>query len=348
MKAEKRFNVGVIGLGGIGRLHSNVYKEDALANLVAVCDVIKEKADTAAKQLGVKPYYSVADMLSQENLDLVSVCTSGAENGGDHFRPTMEALEASVNVLCEKPISNNIMEAKVMVKKAEEKRLYFAINLNHRFNPLATRAKKLVSEGNLGELVFCIMQLSIGGYPFSYSARVEEYPYFNARALLPHSIDVMQYFCGNVKKVQAFFSRPSHRKIWSTNAINMEFESGCLGHTMSSRDQVTHHPGWERCEVAGTKGRFIIETVYDQLVFYPHDSKEAIVIRNPVMGGMRSFDDTFRFRIHRFLEQMANGDPPDAIEGSGREGLAAQEIIEAAIKSHEERRIVELKEIENL
>ncbi|MEM2905609.1 MAG: Gfo/Idh/MocA family oxidoreductase [Candidatus Bathyarchaeia archaeon] len=348
MKAAKRFNVAVIGLGGIGRLHSGVYREEALANLVAVCDIVKERADAAAKQLGVKSYYSTVDLFRDEELDLVSVCTSGAENGGEHYRPTMEAFEAGVNVLCEKPISNNILEAKAMVRKAEEKRLYFAINLNHRFNPLAARAKRLVSEGNLGELVFCMMQLSIGAYPFTYAARVEEYPYFNARALLPHSVDVMRYFCGDVRRVQAFFSKPSFRKIWSTNAVNMEFENGSVGQMMSSRDQVTHHPGWERCEVAGTRGRFVLDTVYDQLAFYPHDSREAMVLRNPVMGGMRSFDDTFRHRIHRLLEQMANGEPPEAIEGSGKEGLACQEVIEAAIKSHEEGRVVELKEIENL
>jgi predicted dehydrogenase len=48
---------------------------------------------------------------------------------------------------------------------------------------------------------------------------------------------------------------------------------------------------------------------------------------------MGSFDDTFRNRLVRFVEQVLAGDPPDAIDGSGADGLAAQKILAAAIES---------------
>jgi len=64
----------------------------------------------------------------------------------------------------------------------------------------------------------------------------------------------------------------------------------------------------------------------------PRQSKEKLVIENGIMGGMGGFGDTFRNRIYKFIEQVQSGGPLDA---SGAEGLAAQEVIEAAIRSHE-------------
>lgn len=326
--------VGVIGTGNIGRNHANVYRADPLAQFVAVCDVIKEKADAFAGQFGVKAYYRVEDMLAAENLELVSVTTAGPENGGHHYEPVMQALAAGVNVLCEKPISNNIAYAREMVQTAKAKGLYLGVNLNHRFVPPAERARQFIQEGALGELNFINMNLWIAN-------RNESAPYFHLRALHPHSIDVMRYFCGDIVKVQAFFKKASHRQIWSNASINMQFANGVVGHLTGSYDMSMRHP-IERCEVAGTKGRFVLENVYETLSFYPHDSNETTVIRNSIMGGVASFNETFRNRIHRFLEQVDQKVPREQIEGSGEEGLAAQEVIEAAIRSFETGTVVDV------
>ena len=108
--------IGVVGMGGIGNTHADCYRNDALAKLVAVCDVVKEKAEAAAERHGVKAYYRLADMLANEDMDFVDVTTGGYENGSWHFEPTMEALEAGKHVLCEKPLSNDIDEARGMVR----------------------------------------------------------------------------------------------------------------------------------------------------------------------------------------------------------------------------------------
>ncbi len=65
------------------------------------------------------------------------------------------------------------------------------------------------------------------------------------------------------------------------------------------------------------------------------------MIRNSIMGGLSGFDATFTNRIHRWLEQVTARVDRNAIEASGREGLAVQEIIEAAIRSHETGRAEE-------
>jgi len=329
--------VGVIGTGNIGRNHSNVYRTDPIAEFVAVCDVVKDKADAFAAQFGVRAYYRVEDMLNQEHLDIVSVATAGPENGGHHYEPVMQALAAGVNVLCEKPLSNNIAHAREMVQAARNRGVYLGVDLNHRFVPPAERARRYIDEGALGELCFINMNLWIAN-------RNETSPYFHLRALHPHSIDVMRYFCGDVVKVQAFFKMAGHRKIWSNASINMQFANGVVGHLTGSYDMTTRHP-IERCEVAGTKGRFVLDNVYEQLTFYPHDSAETTVIRNSIMGGVASFNETFRNRIHRFLEQVDQKTPRDQIEGSGEEGLAAQEVIEAAIRSFETGTVVEVPKV---
>ena len=61
--------IGVVGMGGIGNTHADCYRNDALAKLVAVCDVVKEKAEAAAERHGVKAYYRLADMLANEHPD---------------------------------------------------------------------------------------------------------------------------------------------------------------------------------------------------------------------------------------------------------------------------------------
>ena len=126
--------IGVVGMGGIGNTHAGCHRSDDLAQLVAVCDVVKEKADAAAERHGVKAYYSLEDMLANEDLDVVDVTTGGYENGSWHFEPAMEALAAGKHVLCEKPLSNDIGEAREMVAlRRASKRLYLGCNLNHYF-----------------------------------------------------------------------------------------------------------------------------------------------------------------------------------------------------------------------
>jgi UDP-N-acetylglucosamine 3-dehydrogenase len=326
--------VAVIGTGNIGRIHATVYRADPLAELVAVCDTVADKADAFAAQFGARPYHDVDELLRTEQLDLVSITTAGPENGGHHYAPAMAALRAGVAVLCEKPLSNEIERARELVAYARANRRYLAVNLNHRFVPAAAAARRWIEDGRLGELLFVNMALWIRNPN-------ESSPWFHLRALHPHSIDVMRYFCGDVARVQAFLKKASHREIWSNASINMQFHGGVLGHLTGSYDMTTRHP-FERCEVAGTKGRFVIDNVYERATLYPHDSDEAVVVANPIMGGMASFNDTFKNRIHRYLEQLAERAPRDQIEGSGEEALAAQEVVEAAIRSHETGQIVDV------
>ena len=317
--------VGVIGLGPIGNRHARIYQDEPLAELVAVCDKDQARADQAHAAYGVPAYYDVEDMLRRAKPDLVSVATGGVEYGGDHYLPTMQALDAGVHVLVEKPISNEIPPAEAMVAKAKAKGLCLGVDLNHRFTPAARLAKQWQDEGRLGHLLFVNMSMWI------MNPR-ESSPWFQIKALHPHTVDVMRYFCGDVEAVQCFAVKAPGRQIWSTAHFSMRFVNGVVGGLTGSYDIERGHP-MERCEVAGTKGRFVIDDMFREVTLYPAGDLVKLVHSNPIFGGMRDFEDTFTNRIHRFVEQVSEGTAPDAIDGSGADGLAAQKVLAAAIES---------------
>lgn len=327
-------NAAVIGMGGIGNTHAGVYQASERANLAAVCDLDKERADAAAQQFGVPAFYSIAELVGAVDLDAVSVATAGPENGGHHFEPVMECFDAGLHVLCEKPISNDIEKARKMAARADETGLYFGINLNHRFVPPAAKAKQWVDEGKLGDLLLMNMTMWIGNPN-------ESSPWFHIRALHPHSLDIMRYFCGDVSRVHAFFNRAPGRVCYSNVQVNLEFANGVVGHLTGSYDTNPRH-NLERCEVMGTGGRFVLDNLYQELTLYPRQSDELTVVRNSIMGGLSGFSATFTNRINRWIVQVDDGVPRDEIEASGREGLAVQEIIEAAIRSHHSGRAEEV------
>ena len=137
-----QLRVAVIGLGPIGNIHATLYKEDALANLVAVCDWDKARADTARAKYGVTAYYDVQQMLEAVQPQVVSVATGGKEYGSEHYLPTIQALDFGCHVLGEKPISNEVEEAEEMVAKAQANGRCYGVNLNHRFTPAARTGAK--------------------------------------------------------------------------------------------------------------------------------------------------------------------------------------------------------------
>ncbi|MEA2709407.1 MAG: UDP-N-acetylglucosamine 3-dehydrogenase [Phycisphaerales bacterium] len=324
----------VIGMGPIGNRHARIYQEDALSELVGVCDRDTTRMNAAMKSFGVQGFSDAAKMLDALKPDVVSVATGGYEYGSDHFEPTMQALDAGCHVLGEKPISNDIAQAEKMVTRAREKNRCYGINLNHRFTPAAYLAKKWVDEGRLGHLLFCNMSMWIKN-------PAESSPYFQIKALHPHTVDVMRYFCGDVDAVQCFATKAPGRNIWSTAHFSMKFKNGVVGGLTGSYDIERGHP-MERCEVAGTGGRFVLDDMWRELTLYPAGNLEKTVYSNPAFGGMRDFEDTFRNRIHTFLEQVSQKVSPDQIDGSGADGLAAQKVLAAAIESLEHGTVVKV------
>ena len=329
--------VAVVGMGVIGNIHAGVYNADSRCQIVAVCDINQEKAAEAGRRFKCPAFTSVDEMVSGSRIDIASVCTAGKENGGDHYEPTMALLNAGIAVLGEKPISNEIPKAKEMVSLAKERGLQYGINLNHRFTPAAVRARKWVDEGRLGELNIVNMTLWIDN-------PIETSPHFHMRALHPHSIDVMRYFCGDIRKVHAFFKRGKGREVWSNVQANLLFENGVVGHLTGSYDAGTGRSyGLETLEIVGSEARFVLREACEHLEFYRRRSRQ--VDTYAYLGDMMVFEETFQSRIARWIDQNAEGTDPDEIDGSAMDALKAQLVIEAAIESWETGRVVEVERV---
>ena len=327
--------VCVIGLGPIGNRHADIYVENERAELIGVCDIDEIRADATANRLGVSGFYDVRKMLDECRPDVVSVATGGYEYSSDHYAPTMQALAAGCHILGEKPISNDIARGEEMVAKAKEMGVCYGIDLNHRFTPAARLAKKWVDEGRLGHLLFVNMAMWIMN-------PAESSPYYHLKALHPHTIDVMRYFCGDVEAVHCFATKAPGRAIWSTAQFNMRFANGVVGSLTGSYDIERGHP-MERCEVGGTGGRFVLEDMWHELTLYPAGDLKKTVYTDPAFGGFGDFIDTFRDRIDTFLHEVGAGVAPEAIDGSAEDALAAQKVIAAAIESLDTETVVYVK-----
>lgn len=338
---KKPLKVGVVGMGGIGNTHSAAYVNDELAELVCVCDLIKAKADAAAEKFGVKAYYSLKDMLhAHPELDIVDVTTSGFENGSSHFEPAMEALDAGKHVLCEKPICNEITDARQLVNYAKKKDLYLGCNLNHYFSIPSEKAREYMDNGGIGEQVYCINKVGFNGSSAGYGGKGGpkwNLPYSHAKAFLTHPFSVMRYFCGNVTHIQAFMDKPGCRRsaedlMLSIQSVHMRFENGCVGYLLSQRgDAMFGLGGWWSFELAGTKGTFCIENCVEKLTYWKQGQEPEVM-----NTGITDFGSTFPRRIHAFLEDVSNGVPKEYLRSSGRDALATMEYIFAAIESYEQ------------
>ena len=344
--------IGIVGMRGIGETHARAHSTDPLAKLVAVCDVVKDRADKAATQFGAKAYYSLDEMLRHEELDIVDVTTGGHENGGWHFEPVMAALSAGKNVLVEKPISNDVNEARQMVRLAQEKDIYLGCNLNHFFTEPAKQARQLMNDGKIGEQIYCLHRMGFIGGEETYQAgsgpNFDGFPYSHTKAFLAHPFSLMRHFGGDITHVQAFMDRPSSRKkagdlMQSIASIHVRFDSGAVGYMFSSRGDVTMGMGgWWSFEMGGTRGTFCIENCVEKLTYFPAPKpgekfglgeQPAAQVTNT---GIKDFNATFPVRIHAFLEDLTNHVPKNKLRASGRDALATLEYTFAAMESFEQ------------
>lgn len=339
--------VGVVGMRGIGANHAECHMKDPLAELVAVCDVVKERAEAEAEKHGVRAYETLEEMLRNEDLDIVDVTTGGYENGSWHYEPVMEAIDAGKHVLVEKPISNDINEAREMVAAAADSKVYLGCNLNHFFTPPAEKAMEYVRNGMVGEQVYCLHKMGFSSGEEAYapteSSRFKGFPYAHLKAFLTHPFSVMRHFCGDITHIQAFVNRPGVRRrasdvMLSIVGIHVKFANDSMGYLLSQRgDAAFGLGGWWSFELAGTKGTFCIENCIEKVTYWPATKSDEPEVTDT---GITDFNETFPRRIHAFLEDVTNGVPRESLRASGRDALAVLEYTWAVMESYEEGGVV--------
>ena len=153
--ASKKVRVGLIGTGWIAEEHIRQYLKFPDVELVAMADLIPGKAEKFCKRFGIDPaaihfYPDHKSMLDNEQLDAVSVCTYNRT----HAVCTIDALNAGVNVLLEKPFTVTLDEAVEVMKAEKASGKLLSIGFQPRMDPNMQQIKKIVESGALGEVYY--------------------------------------------------------------------------------------------------------------------------------------------------------------------------------------------------
>lgn len=142
-------NVGVIGCGSIGvTRHIAEYSENKDVKLVAFCDRVVDRAEKQKRIFGGAAYNDYRELLADENIDAVSVCTPNFL----HAEIAIAALEAGKHVLCEKPMGVTLKEMDAMIEAEKHSGRQLMIGHNQRFVKEHEIAKEWISSGRLGKI----------------------------------------------------------------------------------------------------------------------------------------------------------------------------------------------------
>ncbi|MBD3182148.1 hypothetical protein GF312_07645 [Candidatus Poribacteria bacterium] len=145
------YKVGIIGCGGIARDHVRAYSKIPNVEIITGAEVDSERREKFAEDYNLKTSYeSYDEMLDKESLDLVNVCTWPKT----HYDAVCKAACSGVKgIMCEKPMATNLDEADKMLEACRENNVRLAIGHHHRFDPQLVKAKELINEKVIGELV---------------------------------------------------------------------------------------------------------------------------------------------------------------------------------------------------
>lgn len=145
---EGKLRAGIIGLG-VGKAHAEGYQNSPDAELVALCDMNEERLQKSATDWKVAEQYTdYHKMLAEAQLDIVSVCLPNAL----HAEASIAALEAGVNVICEKPMAISVDQAKAMVETAKRCDRQLMVSYNYRYRPDSQWMRQVVQAGKLGTI----------------------------------------------------------------------------------------------------------------------------------------------------------------------------------------------------
>lgn len=345
---------GVIGCGKIAQVrHIPEYMDNPDVQLAGVFDLNQERAKDLAKQYHCKAYESMEAMLADEEIDAVSICTANHV----HAQMTIQALNAGKHVLCEKPMATAIEDCEAMVRAAKENGKKLMIGQNQRFAKAHMEAKKLLSQGVIGEVITFRTIFGHGGpETWSVDAGPKNWFFDKTKAAMGamadlgiHKTDLIQYLLDDTvaettAKVTTLDKRDS-----SGNLIGVDDNAVCIyrmkkGATGTMTASWTYYGEEDNSTVLyGTKG---IMKIYD------NPSYCIEVIRRE--GGKVLYDidqiqtndnQTKSGIIDAFVEAIEKDTEPAV---SGESVLSAMRAVFGSLQSSETGTTVKVNEEEQL
>jgi predicted dehydrogenase len=327
--------ISVLGAGLIGKRHAALVAAEPRARLCGIVDPAPAAGEVAAS-LGVPIHRSFAELLAADRPDGVIVATPNQL----HVAGGLEAVEAGIPAIVEKPIADDVAEATKLVEAAEAARVPLLVGHHRRYNPLIAKAKEIVESGRLGRLVAVhgmFWLLKPDDY-FDTAWRREK----GAGPILVnliHDIDVLRHLCGDIVAVQAQESNAVRgHAVEETAAVILRFAGGALG-TLAVSDTIAAPWSWEL--TSGENAVYPRQDQFCALLGGTHGALSLPQLELWSYAGPRSWwaplartrvpftsADPLSIQIRHFCDVIEHGAMPIV---SGRDGLAALKVV-AAIK----------------
>lgn len=317
-------NVGIIGCGGIGMTHARAYAKLANVKLAAMIDFNFELAQKAAAQFGAQAFRSIDEC--DIKLDLVSVVTPPST----HFKVVMELLERGIPVFCEKPITMDIEQAKLLEKKSEETGIPIGVGFKMRNEAVFAKAKELI--GEVGRILAVSVVKNQPQSPNPAKAWVKDTGCMYELSV--HDYDLIHYIMGAYPvSVEA---KLGYRHGWNREDqayLTVEYDNGAIGQLMSA---YTTTASWTYQDIAIT---FVGENGYMRVerpnrIVLATDTQRVVEV-TPLDG-----EEPFRIELEGFVNSLLNKTHfhPDV-----HDGVVTTVLVESANRSHREGKAIEIQ-----
>lgn len=307
--------------------HARILSEHTDVDFCAITGRDPERTQARANEFNVKSYTDIDEMLAHEKPDLVSVCLGNK----DHYEPTMALIKAGVPLFVEKPLVFDIKEADALIKEAEKRKLFFALNFNHRWALPIEKAHQAIKEGKLGNIVYATWRFG-GEGPGCYQ-------WENLIETQCHGFDMLEHLCGPIDSI-AMHASDAANKGFSSYAISLHFSNAAVGSMTGSYDTSYAYPLTHFLEINGTKARVTVEDTVKKYSFQEVGNETAEVWQAGYFNDKdRMFHYAFDKHFNDMLKAFRAGQEPPVHARMGRRALR---LAKAAIESFEKNIIVKV------
>ena len=309
--------MAVIGVGFWGRNHVRVLDELPEVELIAVCDVNKERAEAISEKYGLKTYGESIEMYRKEKIDAVTICVWSSRLAEE----AMKALKHGKHVLVEKPMANSVKEAQQVLNMAESKKLKLSVGFIERFNPGVKRLKKAIEEGLVGSVVLATAK-RVSKWP----QRIGDVGVVKDTAI--HDIDIMRFiFNEDPIAVYARAGSLQHERFEDYAQIMLSFPNNRTAFIEAN---------W----LTPYKVRKLTVTGSNAIVYLDYIKQEmTIETSGQTVTPRYGWEEPLKIELKHFVECVLNNKEPMV---TGTDGIKALKIAEAALKSAAEGRVIKV------
>jgi predicted dehydrogenase len=250
-----RLKAAIVGCGKVAGTHALAYNALPSAELVAVCDVSAERAQSFGEKLHVNSYTDLAEMLKREKVEVLSVCTQHTQ----HPAAVEIAAAAGVHVVSEKPLAIDLASCDRAIAAAKAAGVKLGVISQRRWYEPVQRMKEAIDAGKLGKPVLAIVTMLGWREPAYYLSDPWRGTWEGEGggvvvSQAPHYLDLLGWFMGPAEELYAYWDNYNHPGIEVDDTViaSVRFKNGGMASIVLSNSQ---RPGlFGKIHVHGSSG----------------------------------------------------------------------------------------------